>query len=290
MALDLPDGWKEQLPDDIKNSGVLDDIKTIDQMATMVVNGRKLQSNQISIPGEDVSPAKRDEFLLDLQAKIPDLVYVGENADLNKLYDRMGRPKEATEYKLPDIPDPLKDNFAGLSAKAYELGVTDKQLIGLTDTILGDYSASLNKQAVDMDATNEAMKKEYGEAFEDRKASTANFAKQVGFDDRFVEAVKDGVIGLDNMKAFDKLMGGFESPGPRIGDDPGGDGFDHMTPGQAELKLSEIFNNKEHPYWDGASPAHDAAVSKVVELTRAADKGKEVSEAEKFRDALAGRG
>lgn len=289
MALELPDGWKDQLPDEIKESGVLDDIKTIDQMATMVVNGRKLQSNQISIPGEDVSPEKRDEFLKDLQSKIPDLVYVGENADLNNLYDRMGRPKEATEYKLPEIPDPLKDNFAGLSVKAHELGVTDKQLIGLTDSILGDYNISLNKQAVIMEESTSAMKKEYGEAYDDRKKSTASFAEKVGFDEQFVEAVKDGIIGLDNMKAFDNLMTGFKSPGPRIGDEPGSDPV-HMTPGQAELKLNEIFNNKEHPYWDGASPAHDAAINKVVELTRAADAGKVATESEKFRDALAGRG
>ena len=289
MALELPDGWKDQLPDEIKDSGVLDDIKTIDQMATMVVNGRKLQSNQISIPGEDVSPEKRDEFMLDLQSKIPDLVYVGENADLNKLYDRMGRPKEATEYKLGDIPDPLKDNFAELSVKAHELGVSDKQLVGLKDTILSEYEASLNKQAVTMEESEQALKKEYGEAFEDRKSSTANFAKQVGFDEQFVEAVKEGIIGLDNMKAFDKLMTGFESPGPRIGDELAQE-FSHMTPGQAELKLDEILNNKEHPYWDGASPAHDAAIAKVVELTRAADMGKEETEADKFRDALSGRG
>ncbi len=289
MALELPDGWKDQLPDEIKTSGVLDDIKTIDQMATMVVNGRKLQSNQISIPGEDVSPEKRDEFLKDLQSKIPDLVYVGEGADLGNIYDRMGRPKEATDYKLPDIPDPLKDNFATLSVKAHELGVTDKQLSGITDSILGDYNNSLNKQAVAKETSTSAMKKEYGEAFEDRKTSTANFAKQVGFDDGFVDAVKDGMIGLDNMKAFDKLMGGYESPGPKIGDELGQE-FQHMTPGQAELKLDEIMNNKEHPYWDGANPAHDAAIAKVIELTRAADMGKEVTEADKFRDALAGRG
>ena len=289
MALELPDGWKDQLPEEIKTSGVLDDIKTIDQMATMVVNGRKLQSNQISIPGEDVSPEKRDEFLKDLQSKIPDLVYVGEGADLGNIYDRMGRPKEATDYKLPDIPDPLKDNFATLSVKAHELGVTDKQLSGITDSILGDYNNSLNKQAVAKETSTSAMKKEYGEAFEDRKTSTANFAKQVGFDDGFVDAVKDGMIGLDNMKAFDKLMGGYESPGPKIGDELGQE-FQHMTPGQAELKLDEIMNNKEHPYWDGANPAHDAAIAKVIELTRAADMGKEVTEADKFRDALAGRG
>lgn len=289
MPLELPDGWKDQLPEEIKTSGVLEDIKTIDQMATMVVNGRKLQSNQISIPSEDASPEKREEFLKDLQGKIPDLVYVGEGADLGNLYDRMGRPKESSEYKLGDIPDPLKDNFATLAARAHELGVTDKQMLGITESIVGDYKTNMNLQATQMEKSGEEIKKEYGEATPERLKSTAGFAKQLGFDDQFTKAIEDGIIGLDNMKAFDKLMTGFESPGPRIGEELGQE-FQHMTPGQAELQLSDIMNNKEHPYWDGGSPAHKAAIEKVVELTRAADAGKEPTEADKFRDALAGRG
>ncbi len=108
MALELPDGWKEQLPDEIKTSGVLDDIKTIDQMATMVVNGRKLQSNQISIPGEDVSPEKRDEFLKDKKKAQEVLIdLVGERfgteldfIDLKNLLEAIDRG-DATDIDVP---------------------------------------------------------------------------------------------------------------------------------------------------------------------------------------------
>ena len=290
MPLELPDGWRDQLPDDIKESGVLNDITSIDQMATMVVNGRKLQSQQISIPSEDASAEQRDSFLKDLQTKIPDLVYVGEGADMGNIYDRMGRPKEAGEYKMPDIPDPLKDNFANLTTKAHELGISEKQMNGIAESILGDYTSSVNSAAGKQDDLTKALEKEFGEALDGKKKTAANFAKQIGFDENLVGAIEDGVIGLDNMKAFDKLMEGFQSPGPRIGDEPGSSGFTHLTPDQAEMKISEIHNNKDHPYWDGASSAHDAAVKQMVELTRQADAGKEVSESDKFRDALLGRG
>ena len=289
MPLELPDGWKDQLPAEIKDNGVFNDITSIDQMATMIVNARKLQSNQISIPGGDVSPEQKDVFLKDLQAKIPDLVYVGEGADMGKIYDRMGRPPEVTGYELGEIPDPLKDNFAGLSAKAHEAGVSSKQMKVITDSILGDYTSNLNTRTVELDEMGKAYTKEYGEAVDDKKKAAASFAKLIGFDENLVNAISDGTIGIDNMKAFDKVMGGFESPGPRIGDEHGQE-FTHLTPNQAEEKLSEIMNNTKHAYWNGSDPAHDAAIKKVVELTRAADLGKKASEADKFRDALAGRG
>lgn len=290
MATELPDGWREQLPDDIKANGALNDIKTIDQMATMIVNGRQLQTNQISIPSEDASPEKRDEFLLDLQNKIPDLVYVGEGADMGKIYDRMGRPAEATAYELGDVPDPLKDNFASLAGKAHELGMSNKQLKGMTEAIVGDYTNTVNLHTADLDKLGRDLDTEYGEARNEKVTTAANFAKSIGFDENFVKAISDGAISIDNMKALDKVMTGFESSGPRIGDNDGAGGFTHLTPDQAELRISEIHNNKEHPFWDGASSAHDAAVKQMVELTRQADAGKEVSEADKFRDAIAGRG
>lgn len=289
MAIDLPDGWKDGLPDDIKNNGALNEVTTIDQMATMIVNGRKLQSNQISIPGEDVSDAQREVFLKDLQSKIPDLVYVGEGADMGTIHDRMGRPAESSDYKLGDIPDPLKDNFATLSAKAHELGMSDKQMRGITDAIVTDFNANMDVAAAAQDDAAKLFDKEYGEGAGVKKEAAANFAKQLGFDEGLIGAIKSGTIGLNNMKAFDKLMEGFESPGPRIGDEHGQE-FTHLTPGQAELQISEMMNNKEHPYWDGASPAHDAAVAKMIDLTRAADAGKVQTESEKFRDALAGNG
>jgi hypothetical protein len=290
MATELPDGWKDGLPEDIKSSGVLTDITTIDQMATMVVNGRKLQAKQISIPSEDASPEARDTFLKDLQGKIPDLVYVGEGADLNVLHDRMGRPKEATGYEMGEIPDPLKDNFATLAAKAHELGMSGKQMKGISESILGDYTNNLNLAAGNMETMNQEMKAEFGDAVGFKKETAAAFAKQLGFDENMINSIEAGNMGVTNMKAFDKLMEGFESAGPRIGDEPGAGGFAHLTPDQAELQLSDIMNNKDHPYWDGSSPAHKAAITKVVELTRAADAGIVQTESEKFRDALLGNG
>jgi len=290
MPLELPDGWREQLPEDIRENGALDDIKDIDQMATMIVNGRKLQTKQITIPGEDAAPEKRKAFLDDLQEKVPDLVFVGEGADMGHIHDRMGRPKDVVGYELADIPESLKGNFDNLTTKAHELGITKVQMKGISETILGDFETNTNLQTANLQKAKDGVKTEFGEATAEKLKSTALFAKNLGFDTPLVDAIGEGAIGVENMKAFDKLMDGYKSPGPRIGDDLGGNETSHLTPDQAELKISEIQNNKEHPYWDGSSPAHKAAVQQMVELTRAADAGKPQTENDKFRDALMGRG
>ena len=290
MPLELPDGWRDQLPEDIRDNGVLDDIKNIDQMATMIVNARKLQSKQISIPSEDASPEKREEFLKDLQNKIPDLVYVGDGADMNNIYDRMGRPKDPTEYELPDIPEPIRDNFGNLTLKAHEAGITKGQMKSISDAILSDFNDNMAKQKAFEEENRKALETKYGEAVDDTLESVADFAKKVGFDDSLVDAIEKGSVGLSNVQALEKVMEGFESSGPRIGDDHGSSNTTKLTPDQAELQINEILENKKHPYWDAGSPAHDAALKKMVELNRAADAGKKPTESERFRDALLGRG
>lgn len=289
MPMELPDGWRDELPADIKENGALNEVTTIDQMATMIVNGRRLQTNQISIPGEDASAEKKGEFLKDLQTKVPDLVYVGEGAEMSNVYDRMGRPKDHTEYEIGDIPDPLKENFSTLSEKAHAAGLSKNQMKVVADTILEDFNASAATSAAATDAEQKKLQAEWGDAAPTKQKAAADFAKRLGFNDAFADAIEEGVMGLDNMKAFDKMMTGFESPGPRIGDESGA-GVTTLTPGEAELKLEEIMGNRQHAYWDGASPAHKAAVEKVVELTRMADAGKKPTEVDKFRDALYGNG
>jgi len=285
MPLELPDGWRDQLPEDIKTNGVFDDVKTIDQMATMIVNGRTAQAHSIRIPGSDANAETRTEFLTDLQGKVPDLVYVGEGADLSNVYDRMGRPKESTQYELGDIPDPLTGNFENLTKKAHELGLSKTQLKGMTETILGDFNDSMNEQAGKMEKTKLELKTEYGDAMSDKLGVASDFAKQLGFDANFSAAIKDGMMGLENMKAFDKIMDGFESTGPRIGGELGDGGRTNITPYEAEQQLTEMQNNKTHPFNNPSDPMHAQAKQKFVELVTAAESGKVQTETEKFRAA-----
>lgn len=290
MPLELPEGWRDQLPETIRTNGTLDGIDTIDQLAEMVVAGRARESNSIHVPSADAGDEARKTFINDLQAKVPDLVYVGEGADMSNIYDRMGRPKDSTGYELKDIPDPLQENFAELTAKAHELGITKPQMQGITEQIVGKFKDNAALSAENLGKAVDEVKAKYGEAYDETTTKLGNFAKQIGFDDSLVEAVKSGHVGLDNIQAMEKLMKGFDSPGPRIGDDPGGDDFVHVTPEQAELQIAEMQGNKDHPYWNPGAPGHEAAKSKMLDLVRAADAGKPKSDAEKFREAMAGAG
>ena len=92
-------------------------------------------------------------------------------------------------------------------------------------------------------------------------------------------------MGLENMKAFDKIMDGFESTGPRIGGELGDGGRTNITPYEAEQQLTEMQNNKTHPFNNPSDPMHAQAKQKFVELVTAAESGKVQTETEKFRAA-----
>ena len=289
MAVELPEGWREALPENIRENGALDGIDTIDKMAELIVQGRARDSNSIPIPGADASDDKKQAFLDTLQEKVPDLVYVGEGAEMDKIYDRMGRPEAHTGYELGEVPDGMKDGLAKITEAAFKAGLSKNQMKDLGTVMIDGYNESKGVQTAALEKNRTAVKTEYGEQTEAKLRDLEDFGKQLGFDEGLVGAISDGSIGVDNIKALDTIKAGYKSSGPRIGDNQDTLEFDHLTPGQAEEQIAEILNNKEHAYWHGAAPGHKAAVEKMTDLVRAAEAGKPQSETDKFRDALQGR-
>jgi len=281
----LPEGWQKALPEDIRDSGVLADVKDIASIAKMAVDLRKLSSDHIRIPGESASTEDRQAFLDDMMEKVPELVAVPKDGSKDTLYKRLGRPDEATGYDLGDIPDPVKEKFAPLTAKAHELGMTNEQMKGIADSLVTDFNASSDAQKTAFETEQATMKQAWGQTYDSKLSKLSHFAKQTGFTDDFVNAVGAGEIEASNMQALDKIMGGYEGGGIEIGKQPG-DPASGITPMQAEEQLEEIMGNKESAYYDVSNPAHKSAVAKVHELVTAAESGKKQTEADVFRQSL----
>lgn len=284
----LQDGWKGVLPEDLQGSGVLDTVENITQLAKMAVDGRQLASTSIRVPNADAAEDAKKTFREDLMKKVPDLMFKPQADNPDSFKETMkvlGMPDAVDGYELPELPDPIADNIKGLAGKAHEAGLTKSQFSQITDGILEDFKANTEAAVGRIEQERSALKGEWGDAFDQKVETVAHFAKQTGFTDDFVEAVKQGQLSSTDMKAMDNVIKGYEGGAVEIGRQAGNPDV-RMTPDEAEGKLDEIMSNKEHAFWDAANPTHDAAVKKVVELTGIADSGREKTEVDRFREAL----
>lgn len=88
-----------------------------------------------------------------------------------RVYDSLGRPKAASEYKLP-VPEGMPRDFAdAASTKFHELGLSSRQATQLAEWFNGHQAQMQEKMSTSLSAQREqdrvALKSEWGPAFDE---------------------------------------------------------------------------------------------------------------------------
>ncbi|MCP4488998.1 MAG: hypothetical protein GY820_17050 [Gammaproteobacteria bacterium] len=248
--------WHEALPEDIRADASLVDFKDESEMVNMPVNVARSYINTKKMVGRDKIPMPKsdEEFMA--------------------VYDRLGRPKEATEYStaIPEsiTDEKLKENlttqlewFKGI---AHSAGLNDTQ----ATAIFKAFAESGDKQMGEMQTNAEnqfreaeiALRTEYGNSFEGKMVlmNRAIDSLDQGTD---IKALLDST-GLSRHPAIIKT---FVRMGEFMAEDLGIDkttGEIADTPESLKDQKDELM--KSPAYLDAKDPAHDTTVRKVAAL------------------------
>jgi len=239
--------WKANLSDEIRADKSLENIKDIEGLAKSYVHAQKLVgSDKIPVP---------NKFATD--------------KDWDAVYEKLGRPADAAGYKY-DLPEDQKIDEASLknfSDQAHKLGLLPGQANGMVKFYNEMTAASLQESETTAVAAREAssseLKKEWGQAFDQKISQAANLAKSVGASELFNTNMADGTKLGDNpimIKAFAELAG-------KMGEDniTQSSGPTFQTPAQLEKEIGEL-TMPGSAYWDKSHPNHKLAVEEVLAL------------------------
>ena len=113
------------------------------------------------------------------------------------------------------------------------------------------------------EASSTELKKEWGQAYDQKISQAANLAKTVGATELFNQNMADGTKLGDHpvmIKAFAELAG-------KMGEDTitQSSGPVFQTPAQIEKEIGEL-TMPGSAYWDKRHPNHQAAVTEVLAL------------------------
>ena len=239
--------WKASLSDEIRNEKSLENISDIESLAKGYVHAQRLVgADKIPVPNKFAT-----------------------EEDWNKVYEKLGRPKSADEYKFNLPEDKTVDETAlkSFAEQAHKLGLLPGQADGVVkfyNDMIGAELAEANTiaEAARNKATTE-LKTEWGQAF-DQKIAAANQVVASVFPQGFMSMnMEDGTKLGDNpavIKAFAMLA-------ERMGEDKivQSDGPMMQTPKQIDKEI----NNLTAPgsaYWDKNHPNHQTAVEEVLAL------------------------
>lgn len=230
--------WKEKS---------LESIKDVTSLVKGYVESQKMIGGSIRLPNDKMKPEEQEKAWGDI-------------------FSKLGRPENADKYEIKTLPEnaallPESDVKAFKSA-AHKMGLSGKQAQAVIDhyqAVLATNVKSIKDQGR---ATEEALKGEWGGAFDRNVGLAARAVIESGGKDllKYLDET-----GLGNhpalIKAFAKMGQIMADEGYMEGDVEGASG-----PAEAKQAISDMYNDKKGAYWDPSHPEHKEAVQKMAGL------------------------
>lgn len=186
------EGWKDSLPEEIRDNVVLDKYEDFPNMIKGLANAQsKLGTKMEQLPSTDSTPEEWDEF-----------------------YGKMGRPEDATKYDFKDrnMPENLhadEKQLEEFKGKAHELGLNNNQALELLKWYDGSSVEAMTAQQEAMQLRSDEeynnLQKEWGNSFDKNVSSAKIMMEQLGAKEMLQET------GLDDSPAVAKLLYKFSS-------------------------------------------------------------------------------
>jgi hypothetical protein len=239
------------IPEELRQHPSISPIKDVENLARSYVNAQRLiGADKIAVP---VNPT--DE-------------------DLDRIYDRLGRPETPKDYGFDVdgnvITEELAANYADV---AHKLRLTPDQAKGVLDyyrsTVEQEGAQSLELAEVAKEQTVQSLRQEWGRAFDQKVEAAARVAQEFADPEMFNITLADGSKLGDNaefIKAFAKIADFRQSV---TSEDTVAEMSQSsvMTPATAQAEIDAIMNDKSHAYWDRKNPiARQKAVERMQHL------------------------
>jgi len=254
--------WLEGVDEVIRNDPSMRSIKTVESLAKSFVNSQKMiGADKVVIPGETAT-----------------------DQDWSVFFDKVGRPANASEYKL-EVADGTKIDegfFTGFKDVAHKAGLSNKQLSTLFDWYSGEAQKISEKSVVDVQAEAQgkvnALVEKWGEAADKNmtiaKTAVIEIDKTIPGFSQFLDE------GHGNQPFIIELM---HLVGKNFMEDTMKNsnvvsGFTTISPDDAQKKIDSIRGDKKHPFNDKLHENHGKAVQELQSLYELKHAGKKAKE------------
>ena len=266
--------YRANFAEDLRDAPALKSIESPEALARQFIDLQGHMGNSIRIPGPDASASDVKAFQDKLHERVPSLMQTPDTTNqeaMSKVWDKMGRPEDATKYNRPEFEEGYKideNRDKGFSEIAHKLGLSDVQFKGIYEWD-ANYQKGLNDQgSVNEAANTQELKNEWGHTFDNRMLAIANLSEKMGFPQEVVDAAKTGGLGkgfATGMYNMVKQMGGEGEINKQGAQHQGGG----MTPSEAKAQMQEIRNKPEYNHHDLS--VRQPWIDKIQELMKFAN-------------------
>jgi hypothetical protein len=225
-AAATPANWREALPAELRGERALEKFADVPALAKSFLELDRFRGRAVVPPGKDATPEDRARF-----------------------YERMGRPKEAKDYRLEmegvEVQDPAV--LEQYLATFHEMGLTDAQVSALSRFEAGRVRAAGEARARAVAEQWTSLEAEWGGERDAQLGHARRAASALGLEREELDRIADASgnpLGL--MRALVKLGRGFaedQAPG-RVARD-GGEGADAIQKRIDALQSGRLYQTQD---------------------------------------------
>lgn len=169
-----------------------------------------------------------------------------EKPEIDAFFNKLGRPETPDKYEFSLPADADKSFVDWARATFHELGLTGKQAQALFGKY-AEFSGGRAQQLTEADqqkfiAEDQALRREWGGAFDQNMSQARAAAKQFGFTAEEIDAIEKHAGYAGVMKRFAAIGAKLGEGGLHLGENPGGGS--KLTPGQARARIAELQSDK----------------------------------------------
>lgn len=170
-----------------------------------------------------------------------------DDAAVMPIFDRLGRPGKAEEYKIP-VPEGQDTKFAdAVKPVMHKLGLTQKQAEGLAkwwnETQVSAVQHHTDTQQAEREQQLTGLRTEWGAAYEQNIAAARHAAAEFGFDKAAIDIIENSMGFARTLKLFHDIGSKVGESAFHTGDT---DGFgSKLTPAQARGEIAALKGDVE---------------------------------------------
>ena len=266
--------WRASLPEAVQQWEEAGTAQSADQFWEGMTNMRGRMGQSVRVPSGEAGPEDWAAFSSKMTELAPGRFTVIPDRDspeqMAAYHKSVGVPEKAEDYLNVDNPEGVELNhneIGAFKAIAHKWGLTPDQFKG----VVLDFNASSRAQQAEaakpMTAATDALKGEWGAAYDQRNAAVVSMLTHFKFPPQVIEAFTNSQADAASIKSLYSIaeaLGG--EGGQLLTDAPGGGPGVAMTPAEAEARIAEIQRSPDYTSTDVL--VRKAAVERMVALQK----------------------
>ena len=265
--------WVQTLPETVRDWDEITNATDPEHFWKQIGETRSYVGDSLRVPGDDADQAAKEAFYTKLQTKVPGLLRVpGEGEDSEGFYTSLGRPENVGGYKLPEVDSKGVTLDSGpadaFKELAFKYGLSQAQFEGIVGDMTNENVTKIVEAEADKQKQQTQLRNEWGLAYADNMKKLSNLAANTGAPQQLLDSINNGLVDINSAKWLLGVANSFKGESQNLTND--NTQTQLFSPQEAKMKISEIRNNKKHPYWNTGDPGHKSAKEYMRELYKMA--------------------